>query len=500
MVENPGKLRILAFSDVSFHRPCMAEKRPNVLFILSDDQGPWALGCAENSELRTPNLDRLARSGMRMDHFFCASPVCSPARATLLTGKIPSQHGVHDWIAGGSTLSPYESVSGEERIPYLQGQSGYPERLREAGYDTALCGKWHLGDSHQPQLGFEHWSVHAKGGGPYYGAPFVEGESVKKISEYVTDYITDQALDWLENRPRPENPFYLSVHYTAPHSPWGREQHPDKLYSEYYDNCPFHSVPKGLRPPEWAKGISIPVQDDATRREYLSGYYAAMTAMDLQIGRLLDWLEDQSLREETLIVFTSDNGMCMGHHGIFGKGNATDPVNMFEESIQVPFLISHPGIIPASSTYSGLLSQYDWMPTLLDYLGLPAEPGNLPGVSFASCLRGGERSAEGQSVVIFDEYGPVRMIRNREWKWIRRYPEGPQELYHLPSDPEEQNNLAEDATCAEMRERLDRQLEAWFSRYVSDSQKDGKNQTARGFGQIGLSGSPDSFLTKHPDR
>lgn len=478
----------------------MAETRPNILFILTDDQGAWALGCAGNSEIRTPNLDRLADSGMRMDHFFCASPVCSPARATLLTGKIPSQHGVHDWIAGGSTAPEYEYTRNSKRIRYLQGQRGYPERLGEAGYDTALCGKWHLGDSHQPQMGFQHWSVHAKGGGPYYGAPFVDGESVAEVSQYVTDYITDQALDWLDHRRDREKPFYLSVHYTAPHSPWGRENHPTDIFDDYFNHCPFDSLPDSLSPPDWAEGISIPVRDEATRRTYLSGYFAAVTAMDQQVGRLLNALDRQGIRENTLVVFTSDNGMCMGHHGIFGKGNATDPVNMFEESIQVPFLISQPGTLPQGRVCSEVLSQYDWFPTLMDLVGLGPESGRLPGTSFAPLLREEASPAPERPVVIFDEYGPVRMIRNREWKWVRRYRQGPDELYHLKEDPGETENRAGDPNVRGFRDLLDQEMESWFSRYVTDPHLDGVQQTARGFGQVGLSGSPDSFLTQHPDR
>ncbi len=126
--------------------------RPNVLFILSDDHGLWALGCAGNPEIRTPNLDRLADEGTRFERFFCASPVCSPARASLLTGRIPSQHGVHDWIREGNV--------GEGAVEYLTGQRGYTEILAGHGYRCGLSGKWHLGDSQVPQKGFAHWYVH----------------------------------------------------------------------------------------------------------------------------------------------------------------------------------------------------------------------------------------------------------------------------------------------------------------------------------------------------
>ena len=191
----------------------MAERAfPNILFILTDDQGAWAMGCYGNPEIRTPNLDRLAAQGARFEHFFCASPVCSPARASLLTGRIPSQHGVHDYLCEGN------GGCGQRAIQYLEGQTGYTDLLAAAGYQCALSGKWHLGDGAHPQKGFSFWYTHQKGGGPYYNAPmFRDGEPVIE-ERYITDVITDEALRFLDERDR-EKPFYLSVHYTAPTAP-----------------------------------------------------------------------------------------------------------------------------------------------------------------------------------------------------------------------------------------------------------------------------------------
>ena len=139
------------------------QNHPNIVFILSDDQGEWAMGCSGNNEIITPHLDRLTREGMRFQNFFCASPVCSPARASLFTGCIPSQHGVHDWLRDDNKK--------QEEIEYLNGQQTYMQALADHGYTCALSGKWHLGNSAQPQQGFSHWFCHKSGGGPYYGAP-----------------------------------------------------------------------------------------------------------------------------------------------------------------------------------------------------------------------------------------------------------------------------------------------------------------------------------------
>lgn len=207
--------------------------KPNVVFILSDDQGYWALSCAGNKEIITPNLDRLAASGMRFDNFFCTSPVCSPARASLLTGRIPSQHGIHDWIREGNM--------GDNAIEYLAGQLAYTDILAANGYVCGISGKWHLGDSIRPQKSFSHWYVHQSGGGPYYNAPMVRnGETIDEPG-YITDKITDDALNYLEECSKDNAPFYLSVHYTAPHSPW-INQHPKEIVA-LYDDCPFESCP-----------------------------------------------------------------------------------------------------------------------------------------------------------------------------------------------------------------------------------------------------------------
>lgn len=463
-------------------------RRPNVLFILSDDQGPWAMGCAGNPEIETPNLDRLAAEGLRFDNFFCASPVCSPARATLLTGRIPSQHGVHDWIAAGDTIAKYEPARNGELIEYLKGQTGYTDILSGSGYRCGISGKWHLGDSHHPQKSFEYWAVHAKGGGPYFNAPMLRNGEIYEEPAYVTDVITDNALRWLEQRKADGSPFYLGVHYTAPHSPWSRENHPADVYDRYFHHCPFASVPDGLAAPDWVRYLSIPVQTAEQRRAYLSGYFAAVTAMDRNVGRLIDWLETNGLREHTLVVFTSDNGMNMGHHGVYGKGNATFPLNMFEESVKVPFIVSHPGLIRQGSVSGDLVSQYDFMPTLLDYVGLERMlPEGLPGTSFAAVLRGTVKE-DHANIVVYDEYGPVRMIRNRDWKYVHRFNCGPNELYDLRNNPADQRNLAGDSSFRATQSELHERLKEWFARYA-DPERDGSRERVTGSGQLGLCGS-----------
>ena len=454
-------------------------EKPNLIFILTDDQGAWAMGCTGNVEIRSPNLDRLAKEGTRFDNFFCTSPVCSPARASILTGRIPSQHGVHDFLHWGPGLVG-KDVKADE-IRFLEGQSTYVTTLRQTGYDTCLSGKWHLGYGLEPQTGFQIWNVMPYGASPYYRAPVVEnGKTVTREGVYATDIYTDNALKFLDGQIDSDNPFCLHVHYTAPHSPWGRKQHPPELWEDYYNNCPFNSVPTHEEPlPKgfWARGIS-----EDGRRRALSGYFSAITAMDHGVGRILDWLEEKGLRENTLIVFMSDNGMNMGHHGLYGKGNATWPQNMFDTSVKIPCIISRPGFVPQNHINTNLLSQYDWFPTLMEYIGLEDQvPQGLPGRSFSPLLEG-KTLGERENIVVFDEYGPVRMIRSREWKLVWRYPGGPHELYSLIEDPNEKNNLFSSPGYADKIKTMRRDLEEWYSRYV-DPRLDGTKLPVTGRGQ-----------------
>lgn len=439
--------------------------RPNVIFILSDDQGPWAASCYGNTEIRTPNIDALASEGIRLDRFFCTSPVCSPARASIVTGRIPSQHGVHDWIRDGN-MAPGASV-------YLERFRSYTDILAADGYVCGLSGKWHLGDSINSQHGFTHWFCHQRGGGPYNNAPMIR-DGVRVTAEgYVTDRITDDALTFLdENR---EHPFYLSVHYTAPHSPW--TGHPQDIVDSY-DDCPFASCPQEPLHP----GAGPLTRRAYGDREMLKGYFAAVTAMDLNIGRIISKVEQLGLTERTLFVFTSDNGFSCGHHGFWGKGNGTFPVNMYESSVRVPMIFSHPGRLARGRVCDALASQYDLFPTLLDYVGItpPADP-DLPGMTLLPVLEG-ERAQTREDLVVYDEYGPVRMIRTEEWKYVHRFPFGHHELYDVQKDPQERHNLCDDPARASLVAELRGRLFRWFDRYV-DPEMDGVRLPVTGSGQ-----------------
>ncbi len=455
------------------------KKQMNVIFILTDDQGVWAAGCYGNPEIRTPHLDRLAESGVRFTNFFCASPVCSAARASLLTGRIPSQHGVHDWVRAGNmsadTQPPGLNCGSTEAIEYLRNEQSYTDVMADGGYACGFSGKWHCGDSLRPQAGFSHWFAHPQEGVSYYtDALMVRDGKLVQTEGYFSDVITDDAMAFLTAHA--DRPFYLSLHFTAPHAPW--DCHPRDVV-ESYDACPFESCPQEPRHP-WAR---IHTKEHLGNRESLKGYFAAVTAMDANVGRLLDHLEKLGLRDDTLIIFTSDNGHSCGHHGFWGKGNGTFPLNMYENSVKVPFIVSHPRRIPPGRVSDSLLSAYDVFPTLLDYVGLPIPgTGSRPGHSFVPVLLG--ESGEGRdSVVVHSEYGPVRMIRTQEWKYVHRYPFGPDELYDLVRDPGERRNASDDPANQALIRNLQKQLNAWFVEYA-DPAKDGSRLPVTGRGQL----------------
>lgn len=473
-------------------------KKPNILFILTDDQGAWAMRCSGTPELYTPNLDRIAAEGMRFENFFCASPVCSPARASLMTGKIPSAHGVLDWIRSGSVDGEKFAVQGEENpyadgyknerkpIAYLEGQTTYTDVMVENGYSCALSGKWHLGDSVRPQHGFKKWYSLGLGGCCYYHPDIVENGGIRvEHGKYVTELFADKAIEFLgELADGEDNPFYLSVHFTAPHAPWGKEHHPEK-WIDYYENCDFASIPDVPDHPDLMTG---PVYGTEKRKENLRGYFAAVSAMDEQVGRILDALESKGLRENTLVIFTADNGMSMGQHGVWGKGNGTFPMNMYDSAVKVPFLASFPGVIPCGTVCHDMVSAYDLFPTFMELLGLEDQfPEGLPGKSFLNSLLGrkADRGSEAgrDEVVVFDEYGPVRMIRNGAWKYIHRYPYGKHELYDLIHDPGENCNLYGQPEYEEKVLELRGQMEKWFIRYV-DPAIDGVKEGVTGSGQL----------------
>lgn len=499
-------------------------KKTNVVFILSDDHGQWAVGAYGNKEVKTPNLDRLANDGILFNNFYCVSPVCSPARASILTGKIPSQHGVHDWIGNGcvkkedyenikvskkryiaslgsATNEDYHNVSDDEKvlykkisqynfvkhevkkpIQYLKDSVAYTELLRDNGYECGIVGKWHLGDSATPQKGFSFWSVIGKGGCIYHLPDFYRNGKLEVSDKYITDTITDESISFIKNCVDKDTPFCININYTAPHSPWIKEDQQEVVWNSYND-CKFESVKdEGIHP--WQVDRRHPGFDNQEKRKYmLQGYYSAITSMDNNIGKLIEELENLNILEDTIIIFTSDNGMNLGQHGIWGKGNGTFPMNFYDSSIKVPTIIYKKSSSKKGGVNNNMYSHYDFFPTILDWCDVDYNlDSSYPGKSFASILDSNDDKKD-NVLVVFDEYGPNRMIRNDRFKLIHRYPYGPHELYDLQNDTNEEINLYDDSKYKDIIIELEKSLTTWFAKYTN-KEVDGLSLGVNGNGQF----------------
>lgn len=471
-------------------------KRPNILFILSDDQCPHSLGILKTSELKTPNLDSIAREGQIFTNCFCASPVCSPARASILTGTMPSHHGVHDWIRGGNIdrsdaeklglteqeFRSYDYQAEHEKINYLEGLPTYTEVLAGNGYNCALSGKWHLGSSTEMQCGFTKWYTIAKGGCRYMDPDIVSDGKITFPKKYVTDLISDRAVEFVDELVKEDKPFYLSLHYTAPHAPWEHDNH-KKEHLDLYKDCDYDKYYPRLPDHPWANGWSRSMNRAENRSSGLMGYEAAVTAMDEGIGRVIDELKKTGVYDDTVIIFTSDNGFNLGHHGIFGKGNGTWPTNVYDEAVKVPFIIRWKNHIRPGIINKKFISHYDIFPTILDIAGIDYVPDSKqPGKSFTGDMTGNCHDGN-NDVFIFDEYGDTRMIRTEKYKYVYRRRAGFNELYDMENDPSESRNLIGDEKYKDIIKELQAKLNCWFRKYT-DPDKDGTLKPATGGGQL----------------
>jgi len=436
--------------------------RPNIIFVMVDDQGPWAYGAAGDPNARTPTLDRLCQEGARLTNYFTMSPVCSPARGCLVTGLYSTEFGIPDYI------SPQMRAQGVALDPKF---ATWPRCLMEAGYTTALVGKWHLG-SPPTRHGYQEFV-----GGLLHISkdPLVEiGGVSRRIEGYTADVTTDFAIDFIQRAKRKgEEPFLLSLHYFAPHANTANRT-PDGdrtwLPLSEADWSQFEDLDPIIPNPDYPD-LDIPRLKRMTRE-----YLASIASVDRNLGRLLDELERLDLDQNTLIVFTSDNGYNMGHNGIWHKGNGwwilihnrgARP-NLYDNSLRVPCIVRWPGIIPAGLVINETLTHLDWFPTLIEIAGASIPEGTtLRGRNMLPILRG--ESVEWDND-LFTQYSmwewhqngaKLRSFRTPKWKLIRDFRhEGKDELYHLEEDPAETTNLinSSDPAVQEMREWLNEKL------------------------------------------
>ena len=424
---------------------------PNILVFITDDHGQWASGPYGNREVRTPSLDRLAASGVVMENAFTPTPVCSPARASLLTGLTPSQHGIHDYIAAVFDGKPW--LATEHTLPRL---------LQKAGYRTGLAGKWHLGNEDLPAPGFDSWfSVGSAYPLLQAGArDFCNQGRMENFRGYTNDIIAEQAARFV--KATDERPFFLLVGLTATHSPW--RGHPERLASLYRDAY-FCDIPPGESHPFGEQALESLSVDRRREREAQAQYYAAVSHVDEIVGQLLEAVDETGKLNNTVVVYTSDHGLNCGHHGIWGKGNATLPLNMLEESIRVPLQLSWPGVLPAGTRRVEMVDHLDLFQTLVSVgnADLPAN-SDYAGTSMLPLLLEPEVDCNWRQVQ-FGEYGTVRMARSGQCKLIRRLPNGPHELFDLEADPRETRNLIDSSSHLAVISELSGLMETHFRRY-----------------------------------
>jgi len=362
-----------------------------------------------------------------------------------MTGCMPSTHGVQDW------LLPRDS-HGENSRAWLAGHLTWPELLKKAGYTLAMCGKWHMGQDERPQLGFTEWATVPGGGGTYLDPVFIRNGAQVKTGRFKTDAIGDFAIEFL-NQQKNGRPFCLYVPFYAPHTPYDPTP---EAYSAPYRESSFPDFPDTPMRADLRDSLKKMFH----RREAKLGYSSLVTAADANIGRILARLQELGLREDTLVIFTADQGWNAGHHGVWGKGNGTVPFNMLEESIRVPLVWNHPGRIRPAAL-GPLVSSYDFFPTLLEYLGIEAAPDRRRvGRSYAGFLT--PRAPSAWRTRLFFEYCYVRCVRTETLKYVERAEGHRSELYDLEADASETRNLWDDPGYRQQREALRAETSGFF--------------------------------------
>ncbi len=427
----------------------------NLLLILTDNQGAWTLGCYGNPDIRTPNIDRLATEGVRFTRAFSCNAVCSPTRASLLTGLIPSQHGVHTYLSAGGAQTGPKAYCTIAEFPSL------PKILGRAGYTCGLVGKWHLGGNLTPQEGFSYWVTMPHGHTTtFYDAEIIENGKVRREPEYLTGFWTRHAVRFLEqNRDRP---FFLYLAYNGPYGLGKSMAEPARnRHAAYYADKSLPSFPRLPVHPWLVHNREYINTDTAIRR-----MAAEVSGVDDGVGVVMAALKRLNLDATTVVVFLADQGWSGGHHGIWGMADHTRPLNAFDETMHIPLIIRHAGAIGAGRECDRMVCTYDVAPTLVSYLGLGQSGAHFPqspGRDASPLLGGGEAEWED---VIFYEFLNTRVVRTPEWKLVRRHPDGPDELYDLRKDPGETTNLIAASDMAAIRRTLQRRLDDFFDRYA----------------------------------
>lgn len=453
-----------------------AAKLPNVIFILSDDHRYDFMGFTGRVPgLRTPNMDRLASEGAYLKNAFVTTSLCSPSRASILTGQYAHTHTVVD----NKASAPKDLIF-------------FPQYLQKAGYQTAFLGKWHMGgETDAPRPGFTHW-VSFRGQGVYYNPLLnIDGKHVQyKDSTYITDLLTDMSLDWLKKRDK-NKPFFLYLSHKAVHErefPAKRDvgrykdlsiQYPVSMYStavegskkftkgRQADTSQYKFNNKDI--PNWVRlqryswhGVDHMYDESIGFDDFYEKYLETLMGVDNSIGRILDYLKENNLDKETLVIYMGDNGFAFGEHGLIDKRTA------YEESMRVPLLAWNPGLINPGTVINQMVLNLDIAPTVLDLAGIK-EPSQMQGKSFLPLLKG--QNIKWRHKIFYEYYWenafpqtPTQFaIRTDQYKFIRTQGVWDiDQLFDIQKDPFELNNLIRDPGHQEIAKNLNTQLWDWL--------------------------------------
>lgn len=427
--------------------PLLAEekKRPNIVFIVSDDHRWDVMSCMGHPFMKTPNMDRLAKEGARFANAFVTTSLCSPSRACFLTSKYVHNHG----IANNST--PFPTAT----------QTTFPQLLKKSGYETAFVGKWHMDGQIDVQPGFDRW-VSFKAHGRYIDPVFIIDGKPTPQTGHMTDLLTKYAVDWLKQEHK--SPFLLYLAHKAPHAKPTPEQRNANLYADAKIEPPANSADPLVGKPEWQRkwpSIARNAVLQSGRKEYedaVRDYCRTVNGIDDSIGQVLDTLKVTGKLDNTIVIYCSDNGFYLGDHGLWDKRSA------YDESLRIPFLVRFPGVVKPGRVIDQMALNIDLAPTLLDLAGASI-PSDMQGRSMRSLLEGKATPWRKDFLYEYFEEKPypetpsVVAVRTPDWKYVE-YPQDIPELYDLKNDPTEMKNLAADAKYADrlkdMRQRLAR--------------------------------------------
>lgn len=468
-------------------------QRPNIVFIFSDDHAHQAISAYGSKVNKTPNIDRLARDGMRFDRCYVTNSICGPSRAVILTGKYSHKNGFYT----------------NERMNFDGSQTTFPKLLQAAGYQTAIVGKWHLGSD---PTGFDHWDV-LPGQGRYYSPVFLSPKGREVAPGYATDVITDKALTWLERRDE-QKPFLLMLQHKAPHREWAPSPahltafadhgipEPETLFDDYShrssaakaatmriaDHMALDSDLKVFGPEnEYGKylfKLMTPEQQAAWKaafdadnlefleanlqgkelarwkyQRYMRQYLSCIQSVDDNIGRVLDYLDEHGLADNTIVVYASDQGFYLGEHGWYDKRW------MYEQSLRTPLIVRWPGKVKPGSVDNHIVSNVDFAETFLEVAQVQP-PAEMQGRSLVPVLTG-ETPEDWRDSFYYHYYeGPPAVhtvaehygVTNGRHKLIHFYKLGEWELFDLEKDPQEMRSVYDEPEYAAVVTELKKEL------------------------------------------